>query len=191
MRSRREGAINNDLAFDSQPIGWSVVGAALQNHSVGARDAYGPGNSYRSRSSAGQLRLVDCWDDCSSQRQHKLATLSECYFSISWASSWQAGPLPFLILRQHETRCFSWSRPTQHRRANSAGKASLAVEIRPAEKIVGVIGLRASSSLTRTRDISWKAVASTQLQLHLKADQRNLGRSHGLRWLRHRSVNRI
>jgi len=70
MRCERKGALSNGLAFDSQSIGWSAVGAALQNHCVGACNVCGFGDSDRSRSSAGQLRLVDCCDDSRSQRQH-------------------------------------------------------------------------------------------------------------------------
>jgi hypothetical protein len=151
---RAQGS-NNDLAFDSQPIGWSVVGAALQNHCVGARDAYGPGNSYRSRSSAGQLRLVDCWDGCSSQRQHAGWLLCRNVISAFPGRLLGKQVLPlfsYFVSTKHDALAGASQR--SHRRAHSSGKASLVVEIRPAEKIVGVVSLRASSSLTRTRDVS-------------------------------------
>jgi len=87
------GAISHGLAFDSQSIGWSAVGAALHNHCVGARYACSRGYCYRSRSSAGQLRLVDCWDDCSSERQH-----TGWLFCRNADSTWLGRPLGKQIL---------------------------------------------------------------------------------------------
>src|SRR5271169_2456761 len=101
MRFERKGAINNDLAFDSQSIGWSAVGAALQDHCVGACNVCGFGHSDRSRGSAGELRLGDYCDDCRSKRQ--LAGWLLCR-NVDSACPWRPFGKQILLLFSYDVR---------------------------------------------------------------------------------------
>ena len=70
------------LAFDSELSGWRPIGAALQNHCVGACDLCGCGRRDRCRSSADQCRLVDYFDNGLSKRG-----------DTDWLFSWNVDPI--------------------------------------------------------------------------------------------------